>query len=463
MLAVAYLWILLLLRGIHVGAKSTTSTREAEVTTITDDDSTASASSTHSGTGSDSFSVVTTETAVAVPTGSYLSYTTTITVGDSVSQTTFTTTTAANTTISTNGTTTATTTTDTNVVVTGTRNSSSTATSTATTPANSQPCNGYTEFCSRQYSNITMVTAHNSPFVKKNNIAANQMYKVKTQLEDGVRMLSFEAHYYEDDIYLCHSSCDLLNMGTLEDYLTTVTDWIKDNPYDVVTILIVNSDYVSPWNFTAPIENSGLIDYVYEPWKIPMSLDDWPTLSEMILDGKRAVVFMDYQANQTAIPYILDEFTQMWETPFSPLNTSFPCTVQRPPGITAAQAEERMYMINHNLNLEIVFEGIDILVPDSAQINETNAVSGYGSLGLMANNCRAKWDRPPNFLLVDYYNDGNFQGSVFEVAAQMNNVTYNGKCCGGSSSAASRIVDVSYTWLSAFVAMGVGLFTLFGL
>lgn len=45
------------------------------------------------------------------------------------------------------------------------------------------------------------------------------------------------------------------------------------------------------------------------------------------------------------------------------------------------------------------------------------------------------WDRPPNFLLVDYYNDGNFAGSVFEVAAEMNNVTYNGDCCGTSSDA----------------------------
>ncbi len=38
------------------------------------------------------------------------------------------------------------------------------------------------------------------------------------------------------------------------------------------------------------------------------------------------------------------------------------------------------------------------------------------------------WGRPPNFLLVDYYNvDG---GSVFEVAARFNNVTYNRPCCG---------------------------------
>lgn len=46
----------------------------------------------------------------------------------------------------------------------------------------------------------------------------------------------------------------------------------------------------------------------------------------------------------------------------------------------------------------------------------------------MSNILLGDWGRPPNFLLVDYYNFGN--GSVFEVAAQMNNVTYNRKCCG---------------------------------
>ena len=203
--------------------------------------------------------------------------------------------------------------------------------------------------------------------------------------------VSFEAHYYDDDIYLCHTSCELLNMGTLEDYLTTVTKWVKKNPYDIVTVMIVNSDYVAPGNFSAPIKNSGLIDYVYEPSKIPMSLDDWPTLSDMILRGKRAVVFMDYETDQTEYPYILDEFTQMWETPFSPINRSFPCTHQRPPSLTDAQARNRMYMANHNLNLEIEFDSLDVLIPDSAEINVTNAVSGYGSLGLMANRCRCEY------------------------------------------------------------------------
>lgn len=34
------------------------------------------------------------------------------------------------------------------------------------------------------------------------------------------------------------------------------------------------------------------------------------------------------------------------------------------------------------------------------------------------------WGKPPNFLLVDYYNKGG--GSVFEVAAKLNGVKYRG-------------------------------------
>lgn len=68
-----------------------------------------------------------------------------------------------------------------------------------------------------------------------------------------------------------------------------------------------------------------------------------------------------------------------------------------------------------------------------------------------------KWNRPPNFLLVDYYNYGNFNGSVFEVAAEMNNVTYNGKCC-GTTSAASILPGVNFMSTILLLA-GVHMFT----
>ncbi|CAF9913352.1 hypothetical protein IMSHALPRED_000986 [Imshaugia aleurites] len=322
-----------------------------------------------------------------------------------------------------------------------TGNSTASRTSSTAVPTNTQACNNYPEFCSRKYSNITYVGAHNSPFVVPDNAASNQQLGVLDQLNDGIRMLETETHYNSttSTVSCCHTSCDLLDVGTVQSYLTNITAWIKTHPYDVITILLSNSDFISVGNYSAPIVNSGLSNYAYVPSQVPMNTSSWPTLSEMILMGKRAVIFMDYNANQTEVPYILDEFSQMWETPFSPTNQSFPCTQQRPPGLSVQAAENRMYMANHNLNTEISLAGTSLLVPTTALINQTNALNGSGSLGLMANNCAATWPNPPNFLLVDYYNEGSSPGSVFEVAAQHNNVTYDRACCGLVQSAAHSL------------------------
>ena len=313
----------------------------------------------------------------------------------------------------------------------GTRSANATATSSSARPVNTVPCNGHPSFCSRSYSNITHVAAHNSPFVRPGNAASNQMLEVETQLNDGIRMLQFQTHQVNDTIYLCHTSCDILNAGTLENYLTTVVQWLRRNPYDVITILFGNDDVLSPDKYVPPVVNSGLIDYVYIPPTRPMPLDSWPTLGEMLLTNQRAVVMLDYEANQEEIPWLLDEFSQLWETPFSPTDRDFPCTAQRPPDRPRDIRLDRMYMANHNLNVEVAVAGVSLDIPAYTRLNETNAVSGYGSAGVMVGNCTSDWGRPPNFLLVDYYNLGNFNGSVFQVAATANNVSYDrDSCCG---------------------------------
>ncbi|KAJ9602363.1 hypothetical protein H2200_013218 [Cladophialophora chaetospira] len=310
-------------------------------------------------------------------------------------------------------------------------NGTASSTSTSAQPTNTVPCNGHPALCNRKFSNITHVGAHNSPFVRPGNIAANQELDVETQLNDGIRMLQFQAHLQNDTIYLCHTSCDLLNVGTLEDYLTTVARWLRGHPYDVIAILIGNYDVINPMNFTAPVTNSGLIDFVYTPPTQPMPLESWPTLAEMIFRNTRAVVMLDYEANQTAIPWLLDEFSQMWETPFSPTDRDFPCTPQRPPDQERPVRQNRMFMANHNLNLEVAAAGLSIDVPFFTLLNETNADQGYGSAAAAVANCTTMWDRPPTFLLVDYYNIGNFNGSVFQSAADANGVPYDrASCCG---------------------------------
>jgi hypothetical protein len=182
-----------------------------------------------------------------------------------------------------------------------------------------------------------------------------------------------------------------------------------------------------------------------------MALDDWPTLSSMILSGQRVVIFLDYDAQQTEVSWILDEFSQMWETPFDPTDPTFPCTVQRPPGLSAQDTTNRLYLMNHNLNQEVSLLGNSILIPLKPQLPVTNNVSGNGSLGDAAETCVSDWGRPPNFLNVDYYDIGN--GSVFEVAAMLNGVTYNRTCCGAVTSTAERTMDIVGRSATAMIAV----------
>jgi hypothetical protein len=70
----------------------------------------------------------------------------------------------------------------------------------------------------------------------------------------------------------------------------------------------------------------------------------------------------------------------------------------------------------------------------------------------------ARWDRAPNFLLVDYYNRGNFNGSVFAAAAAANGVEYNrDSCCGQNASVNAAVALSRPNVLALFVALAVGL------
>jgi hypothetical protein len=273
-------------------------------------------------------------------------------------------------------------------------------TSTAAAPVNTQPCNNYPEFCNRKYSNITEVCAHNSPFVRTRNVASNQELTVTQQLNDGVRVLQGQAHYVNGTLYYCHTSCDLLNAGTVENYLRTVTEWLEAHPFEVITIIFGNYNWedtdengnrtVTSKQFAEPIEASGLAQYIYQPSNTAMTLDDWPTLGELIISGKRVITFIDYNSDTNEVPYLLWEFYNIWETPFSPTDASFPCDIQRPAGLSENRSREMMYMANHNLNVQVSIAGLNLLIPNTAGLNKTNGVSESGSLGEMSENCTGK-------------------------------------------------------------------------
>ncbi|KAK4057962.1 hypothetical protein OIO90_001181 [Microbotryomycetes sp. JL221] len=235
----------------------------------------------------------------------------------------------------------------------------------------------------------------------------------------GFAVVQVQGHMNDNELHLCHTSCLLLDAGKFSDYLSQVKSWLDDNKNEVVTILMVNSDGVDASVWQQAYVESGLDSYAYQPSSVPVSYDSWPTLQQLIDSGKRSVNFLAQGADMSTAPYLLDEFTHMWETPFSQTDASFPCTVDRVTG----DYQGKMYLINHNLNENKTLLGQTIPVPAVNQLEQTNAVSGSGSLGAQAQLCESNWGYKPTFTLVDFYDVGD--GTVFQYAANVNGVSYN--------------------------------------
>lgn len=151
-------------------------------------------------------------------------------------------------------------------------------------------CNGHDELCGRKYPEVTFVGSHNSAFAGVTP-AHNQYKSVTEQLDLGVRFLQAQTQDENGEIRMCHTYCWLLDVGPLDEYLQEITDWIKGKPDEVVTLLLTNIDAISVKKFDDAFKSTGLRDYVYRPGKT-LTLEEWPTLQELIDAGTRLVVFM---------------------------------------------------------------------------------------------------------------------------------------------------------------------------
>jgi hypothetical protein len=204
----------------------------------------------------------------------------------------------------------------------------------------------------------------------------------------------------------------------------------------------------------------------YVPSGSTVSRDEWPTLGTMVDSGKRLVVFMDYGADFSAAPYIMDgqspsvllflaplislvEFSNVFEDAYDTTSQDFSCAANR----TSGSPDTTLMLTNHYLDYTTTLFNIPLFLSDKSKITTTNAASGYGSLGQGITNCVDRWARNPNFVLLDWY-DSN--GAVpFVVAAQLNGVAeptntvvtsqYSTNSTAGSSSSASATVKSTGT------------------
>ena len=331
-------------------------------------------------------------------------------------------------------------------------------------------CNNSPELCSRAYSNITQLGAHDSPFINNgsasNSItltdAGNQNVNSVAQLTAGVRLLTAQVHNNNGAWHLCHTSCSLLDAGTLSAWLSSIKTWMDGNPNEVVTILLVNSDDATAEELHAEFEAANISSYGYQPPSTTTALTTWPTLQEMISNNTRLVTFVAdlSPSSNTVAPYLLDEFTFVFENPYNVTSlANFSCVADRPAAVSGQTATAissgRLPLVNHFLD---TYEGFGIEIPDTGNITTTNGKTGVGSLGVAASDCSAAYGKAPAFLLVDFFDEGStisIVNSLNGISATAVGQTQPAATTTSSSGANSmlRLGFGSCGWLSALLVL----------
>ena len=74
----------------------------------------------------------------------------------------------------------------------------------------------------------------------------------------------------------------------------------------VVSLLIVNSDSIAASEYGNVFKTAGLDTLAFSPPTSALAASNWPTLGALIDNGTRLVTFMDFHADFTVVPYIID-------------------------------------------------------------------------------------------------------------------------------------------------------------
>ena len=110
--------------------------------------------------------------------------------------------------------------------------------------------------------------------------------------------------------------------------------------------MIVNIDNLPATTFGSAFETAGLSAYAWSPPSSTIGFTSWPTLGSLIDAKTNVVVFMDNTASFEQVPYIIDEFSNMFEDAYGVTDQSFGCAVNRTNGDPGSQ----LMLVNHYLD-----------------------------------------------------------------------------------------------------------------
>jgi hypothetical protein len=71
--------------------------------------------------------------------------------------------------------------------------------------------------------------------------------------------------------------------------LKEIQAFLDSNPSEVITVFV--EDYSAPGSLAKALAAAGLTKYVFPPARMPANGADWPTLTDMVAQGHRLLVF----------------------------------------------------------------------------------------------------------------------------------------------------------------------------
>lgn len=260
------------------------------------------------------------------------------------------------------------------------------------------PCNGHVELCERSFDAIVFPGTHNSHSALDDGfppVIANQQHGLARQLEDGIRVLLLDVYPDETDpstLLLCHGTCSLASTPHLEG-LGVITSFLQANPREVITIIY--EDHAPVDAIASDYATTGADALV----STHAAATPWPTLGEMIDADTRLVVTAESGGPPPSwFHHVWDE---AWDTPYGPMSADeLSCDLNR------GSTDNALFLVNHWVNDALGLPS----QTNAAAVNVTEVLLPR------AEDCRDRWTHAPNFLAVDFYE----QGDLFTVVDTLN-------------------------------------------
>lgn len=169
-------------------------------------------------------------------------------------------------------------------------------------PSTPQTCNGYTELCSKNVTDILLIGAHNP--CQTSFYWNLQTLPLEEQLQRGSLSLAWELQYSssQKSIHVMHGP---IYLGKFHDYLQIIHQFIIHNPRSLIYLTLDPLDH----RLTFPIlyqsfNTTSLVPYIY-PSTLEIGFEWSPTIGQVLDSGYQLIVLY----HQTRPQFCLDGYS----------------------------------------------------------------------------------------------------------------------------------------------------------